>query len=86
MFGLLLHFPKMYIAPYGEMIDGEWVITSRGWRDSWFVNICGANIALFPFFFLTKNKYLKDYMFYVGVISAIKAPNPDYPDTKNISE
>lgn len=71
VFGLLLHFLKMYIAPYGEMIDGEWVITSRGWRDSWFVNVCGANIALFPFFFLTKNKYLKDYMFYVGVISGL---------------
>lgn len=69
--GLVLHFLKVFIAPYGEFVNGELVITSRGWRDSWFVNICGANIALFPFFFLTKNKYLKDYMFYVGVISSL---------------
>lgn len=69
--GLVLHFLKVFIAPYGEIVNGELVITNRGWRDSWFVNICGANIALFPFFFLTKNKYLKDYMFYVGVISSL---------------
>ena len=54
--GVILHFLKMYIPPYGEMVDGQWIITSRGWRDSWFVNICGANILLFPFIFLTKNK------------------------------
>ncbi len=69
--GVALHFLKMYIAPYGELVNGEHIITNRGWRDSWFVNICGANIALFPFFFLTKNKYLKDYMFYIGVISGL---------------
>ena len=69
--GLVLHFLKVFIAPYGEIVNGELVITNRGWRDSWFVNICGANIALFPFFFLTKNKYLKDYMFYIGVISSL---------------
>lgn len=69
--GLAFHFLKMYIAPYGEMIDGEWVITSRGWRDSWLVNICGANIGLFPIFYFTKNKYIKDYMFYIGLISGL---------------
>ena len=42
-------------------------------RDSWFVNICGANIALFPFFFLSKNDKIKDYMFYIGVISGLIA-------------
>lgn len=69
--GVALHFLKIYIPPYGEIVNGELVITDRGWRDSWFVNICGANIALFPLIFLTKNKYLKDYMFYVGVISGL---------------
>ena len=53
--GLLLHFLKVYIPPYS-------VDEARMLRDSWFVNICGANIALFPFFFFTKNKYVKDYM------------------------
>ncbi len=61
--GLLLHFLKVYIPPYS-------VDNARMLRDAWFVNICGANIALFPLFFLSKNKYLKDYMFYIGIISA----------------
>ena len=64
--GLLLHFLKVYIPPYS-------VDEARMLRDSWFVNICGANIALFPFFFFSKNKYIKDYMFYVGLLSALIA-------------
>ena len=66
VFGLLLHFLKAYIPPYS-------VDEARKWRDAWFVNICGANIALFPFFFFWKNKYVKDYMFYVGVLSGLIA-------------
>ena len=65
-FGLLLHFLKVYIPPYS-------VDEARMLRDSWFVNICGANIALFPFFFLSKNEKVKDYMFYIGVISGLLA-------------
>lgn len=65
-FGLLLHFAKTFIPPYS-------VDEARMLRDSWFVNICGANIALFPFFFFSKNKYVKDYMFYIGVISGLIA-------------
>lgn len=64
--GLAFHFLKIYIPPYS--LD-----EARMLRDAWFVNICGANIALFPFFFLTKNKYLKDYMFYIGVLSGLIA-------------
>ena len=65
-FGLLLHFLKIYIPPYS-------VDEARMLRDSWFVNICGANIALFPIFFLSKNEKVKDYMFYIGVISGLLA-------------
>ena len=65
-FGLLLHFLKVFIPPYS-------VDEARMLRDSWFVNICGANIALFPFFFLSKNEKVKDYMFYIGVISGLVA-------------
>ena len=43
VFGLVLHFLKVYIPPYS-------VDEARNLRDSWFVNICSANIALFPFF------------------------------------
>ena len=65
-FGLLVHFLKVYIPPYS-------VDEARNLRDSWFINICGANIALFPFMFWSKNKKIKDYMFYIGVISGVLA-------------
>lgn len=64
--GLLLHFLKVYIPPYS-------VDEARMLRDSWFVNICGANIALFPFLFFSKNDKVKDYMFYIGVLSGLIA-------------
>ena len=65
-FGFLLHFLKVYIPPYS-------VDEARMLRDAWFVNICGANIALFPFFFFSKNKRIWDYMFFIGVISGLIA-------------
>ena len=64
--GLAMHFLKVYIPPYS-------VDEARHLRDSWFVNICGANIALFPFLFWSKNDRVKDYMFYIGVISGLIA-------------
>jgi uncharacterized membrane protein YwaF len=42
-------------------------------RDSWLVNICAANIGLFPFLFFSKNEKIKDYMFYIGVLSGLIA-------------
>lgn len=65
-FGLLLHFLKVYIPPYS-------VDEARMLRDSWFVNICGANIALFPIFFWSKNDKVKDYMVYIGMLSGLIA-------------
>ena len=65
-FGLLLHFLKVYIPPYS-------VDEARMLRDSWFVNICGANIALFPILFWCKSEKIKDYMFYIGVLSGLIA-------------
>ena len=64
--GIMLHFLKVLIPPYS-------VDEARMLRDAWFVNICGANIALFPIFFWVKNKKIKDYMFYIGVISSLIA-------------
>lgn len=64
--GFLMHFFKVFIPPYS-------VNEARMLRDSWFVNICGANIGLFPFLFWSKNNKVKDYMFYIGVISGIIA-------------
>lgn len=64
--GLLFHFLKVYIPPYS-------VDEARMLRDSWFVNICAANIALFPFMIFSKKDCVKDYMFYIGVISGLIA-------------
>ncbi len=64
--GFVLHFLKTFIPPYS-------VDEARMLRDSWFVNICAANIALFPFLFFSKNKKIWDYMFAVGVISGLIA-------------
>ena len=64
--GLALHFLKIYIPPYS--ID-----EARMLRDSWFSNICAANIAIFPFIFFSKNEKVKDYMFYIGVLSGLIA-------------
>ena len=64
--GFLLHFLKVYIPPYS-------VDEARMLRDSWFINICGANIALFPFLFFSKNNRVKDYMVYIGMISGLIA-------------
>ena len=66
LLGLALHFLKTFIPPYS-------VDEARNLRDSWFVNICGANIALFPFMFWSKNDKVKDYMYYIGVISGLIA-------------
>lgn len=81
-FGLLLHFLKVYIPPYS-------VDEARMLRDSWFVNICGANIALFPFFFFSKNKKVRDYMFFIGVISgfiALVYPEEPLAKTNQLGE
>ena len=64
--GFLLHFLKMFIPPYS-------VDEARLLSDIWFINICGANIALFPFLFWMKKKPVKDYMFYIGVLSGLIA-------------
>ena len=36
-------------------------------------NICAVSVLVFPWIFLSKNKFLKDYMFYLGFISGIAA-------------
>ena len=64
--GLIAHFTKVYYPPYSTD-------EARMLRDSWFVNICGANIALFPFLFFSKSDKVKDYMFYIGVLSGLIA-------------
>ncbi len=59
--GVIAHFTKFLYPPYSTD-------QSRLLRDSWFINICGANIFLFPFMFLSKSERAKDYMFYLGIL------------------
>ena len=66
LLGFILHFLKAYIPPYS-------VDEARMLRDSWFINICGANIALFPILFFCKDKRAKDYMVCIGIISGLIA-------------
>jgi len=37
------------------------------------ISICGFNTLVFPLIFFSKKKYLRDYMFYVGVFSGFLA-------------
>jgi uncharacterized membrane protein YwaF len=64
--GFIMHFTKIYYPPYS-------VDEARMLRDAWFVNICAANIALFRFMFFSKSTKIKDYMFYVGILSGLIA-------------
>ena len=65
-FAFAMFFLKANFPPYS-------VDEARKLRDSWFVNICAANVGLFPFLFFSKNKYVKDYMFYLGALSGLIA-------------
>lgn len=64
--GLVAHFTKFLYPPYSTD-NSKWL------RDSWFINICAGNIALFPFFFASKSDRAKDYMFYLGMIGGLFA-------------
>lgn len=57
-----LHFFKQLFPTYSK----GWPNTL--WKSS-FENLCATLIMLAPFIYLSKNKYLKDYMFYLGIIS-----------------
>jgi uncharacterized membrane protein YwaF len=64
-FSLIVHFCKLLFEPY---VNDEWAI-----RKITPENICALSTLIFPFIFLSQNKVLKDYMFYVGVISGTLA-------------
>lgn len=64
-FALLLHFCKLLFPPYVDDPLAFRKITPE--------NICALSTLVFPFIFFSKNKVLKDYMFYVGVLSGTLA-------------
>ena len=66
LFALILHFLKVFIPPFSTNTK-KWLL------EAWPINICTANIFLFPFIYLSKSKSAKDYMFYIGVLSGVIA-------------
>lgn len=63
---LLIHFLKLYIPPYN--LDINFAV-----RELWFINVCGISVITFPIYFFGKNKTMKDFMFYLGVLSGFLA-------------
>ena len=66
VFALILHYVKAFFPPYSNNIN-------RFFSDIWFINICGANILIFPFIYISNSKKAKDYMFFIGVLSGLIA-------------
>ena len=72
-FNFVLHFLKLALPYYYERGFPEVL------RKCSFENICAVSTLVFPFAYLSKCNSIKDYMFYLGVISGIRgcvAPMP----------
>lgn len=65
MLNFVLHFLKIALPYYYERGFPEIL------RKCSFENICAVSTLIFPFIYLSKSNALKDYMFYLGVISGI---------------
>ena len=61
--GVLIHFLRVLLPPY-KLIDIVWT----KWT---FENICATSTLLFPLFYFSKNKTIKDYMTMIGVASGL---------------
>jgi hypothetical protein len=66
LFNSLLHFFKIFNSYYQQRLP-EYYATIT------FDNICAVSTVLFTITYLSKLKVLKDYMFYMGIISGIAA-------------
>ena len=62
----VLHFLKLFSDYYQEwMPEAIRTVTPE--------NLCAVSVLVFPWFFLSKKKILKDYMFYMGLLSGLGA-------------
>jgi hypothetical protein len=66
LLNLAIHFLKLTFPPYSNN-PGD------AMEKIWFINICAVSVLSFPLFFLSKSDALKDFMFYLGVISGTLA-------------
>ena len=65
-FNFVLHFAKLAFEPYQSWMPlAIRTVTPE--------NICAVSVLAFPWLFLSKSKILRDYMFYMGVISGTAA-------------
>jgi len=60
----VLHFCKILIPPYLHDFPSSLKVITPD-------NICAFSAVFFPFMYLSKNKYLRDYMAYLGTASGI---------------
>lgn len=70
-FNFVLHFAKLFFPPYNY----EFFMYNdlRVLRVVSFENICAVNTIVMPFIYVSKNKILKDYMFYIGALGGLVA-------------
>lgn len=61
---LAIHFMKLLLPKYSNDLP-------ISFRKVTFENICAVSTLIYPFILLWKNKYAKDYMFYMGVLSGL---------------
>lgn len=62
----VLHFLKQFLPSY--LADFP-----NSLKESTIPNFCACLIVIEPFIFMSENRYLKDYCYYVGILSAIAA-------------
>ena len=65
---LWINFALHFIKQVFPLNQTRW---PYGLTDSLWPNLCAVFVFFAPFVFLSKNRYLKDYMYYLGVISAV---------------
>ncbi len=58
VFAWVLHFSRYWLDPDLKLYE------------MFFLDLCGFSTMVYPFFFLSKNKVFKDYMYYVGGVFA----------------
>ena len=66
LFSFIMHFIKLAFGYYQEWMPLAIITITPE-------NICAVSVLVFPWFFLSKRKILKDYMFYMGMMSGIGA-------------
>lgn len=47
-----------------------WLEPNLKYYEMFFTDLCGFSTMMYPFFFLSKNKIFKDYMYYLGAVFA----------------